>query len=67
MTLLFAQGDLPRLDLPPGALSLLGWALAGYVAFLLGDQHLRLAGGCATRPTTSWPAGGCPCFSPGAR
>ncbi len=32
---LLAQGDLPRLDLPPGAVSLLGWALAGYVAFLL--------------------------------
>ncbi len=31
-----AQGDLPRLDLPPGAVRLLGWALAGYVAFLLG-------------------------------
>ena len=33
---LFAQGDLPRLDLPPGAVPILGWALAGYVAFLLG-------------------------------
>ncbi|MCS5617807.1 MAG: Na+:solute symporter, partial [Pirellulales bacterium] len=33
---LLAQGDLPRLDLPPGAVPLLGWALAGYVAFLLG-------------------------------
>jgi solute:Na+ symporter, SSS family len=33
---LLAQGDLPRLDLPPGAVPLLGWALAGYVVFLLG-------------------------------
>ena len=31
----FAQADLPRLDLPPGAVSLLGWAIGGYVLFLL--------------------------------
>jgi SSS family solute:Na+ symporter len=31
-----AQADLPRLDLPAGAVPLLGWTLAGYAVFLLG-------------------------------
>ena len=32
---LFAQGDLPTLALDPAAVRLLGWALGGYVVFLL--------------------------------
>jgi SSS family solute:Na+ symporter len=32
---LFAQGDLPALALEPGSVRLLGWALGGYVVFLL--------------------------------
>ena len=32
---LFAQGDLPTLALDPTAVRLLGWALGGYVVFLL--------------------------------
>ncbi len=33
---LLAQNDLPTLALDPAAIRLLGWALAGYVVFLLG-------------------------------
>ncbi len=36
MTPLLAQGELPALALEPGAVRLLGWALVGYVVFLLG-------------------------------
>jgi solute:Na+ symporter, SSS family len=35
MMTLFAQGDPPTLALDPGAVRLLGWALVGYVVFLL--------------------------------
>jgi len=35
MKLLLAQVDLPALDLPPHAVTILGWTLAGYVVFLL--------------------------------
>ena len=35
MMLPFAQGELPALDLPPNAVPILGWTLAGYVVFLL--------------------------------
>jgi len=33
---LVAAGDMPTLSLEPGAIQLLGWALGGYVLFLLG-------------------------------
>ncbi len=34
--MLFAAGDAPAFTLDPGTVTLLGWALAGYVVFLLG-------------------------------